>query len=366
MAKEMEAEELKSSLERGDSLFMLDVRTPEEYADWRIEGVLNVPINDLDTQLAQLPKNREIVTICARGNRSQLAADFLTKAGYQVKSLRGGMVAWNTVYNTVHVPLQLDGKGQVFQMRRLGKGCISYLIVSEGEALVVDPSCRTEKFLEVAKENDAKITHVADTHQHADHVSGARLLAETTGASLYLNPLEEYLFSDFKPIEDGASVTVGNVSIRFIHAPGHTRGSTVFQIGDQALLTGDILFVEGVGRPDLRDKAQDFAEELYSTYQKRLNSQSDDLVVFPAHYGSQVKVQLNQPISATLGELKKRIGLFNVTKDEFISYVTSNIPPRPPNTQYIVKINRGEIDCDPLQAERLEEGPNRCAVSVTR
>jgi glyoxylase-like metal-dependent hydrolase (beta-lactamase superfamily II) len=324
----------------------------------------NIPNYELGSHLQEIPKEKEIITICAHGNRSLESALFMNEKRYKVLSLKGGMAAWNNVYNTVTVPLQLNGNSRVYQMRRLGKGCVSYVVISEGEAVVVDPSTRTELFLELAQKHNARITHVMDTHQHADHISGAPLLAEATGASLYLNPVENYQFSNFKPIEDGGSIQVGEIPIHFIVAPGHTRGSTIFQLGNKALITGDILFVEGVGRPDLRDQASSFAEELYSTYQERLKPMSQDFIVLPGHFGSGVKVDYNQPISATLGELKNRISLFEASKEEFIDYVTSQVPTRPPNAQYIVKINRGEIDCDPETAEKLEEGPNRCAINA--
>ncbi len=364
MAPEIEADVLKSRLEKGEPLYLLDVRAPEEYADWRIDGTVNIPKYELEARLQEVPKEKEIITICAHGDLSLESTLFMIEKGYKVLSLRGGMAAWNNVYNIVSVPLQLNGNSRVYQMRRLGKGCVSYVVISDGEAVVVDPSTRTELFLELAQENGAKITHVMDTHQHADHVSGAPLLAEATGASLYLNPIEDYQFSDFKPIEDGGSIQVGEIRIHFIVAPGHTPGSTIFQVGTKALITGDILFVDGVGRPDLHNQAAAFAEELYSTYQERLMPLSQEFVVLPGHFGLGVKVDYNQPISATLGELKNQISLFKASKEEFIDYVTSHLPPRPPNVQDIVKINRGEIPIDLQTAEKLEEGPNRCAVTA--
>lgn len=365
--REIDADELKTRLEHGDRPFLLDVRTSEEYAPWHIAGTVNLPIrNVLAGQLADIPRDRDVVTICSHGNRSATAALVLNGAGFRVASLHGGMAAWNTVYNAVDVSLPLAGDGRLMQMRRVGKGCIGYVLVSQGQAAVFDPPCRIERLLPLIEAKGARPTHVFDTHQHADHVSGARRFASVTGATLHLNPKDGYARSDFEPVGDGDSTKIGHSTVRAIHAPGHTPGSTLYEIDGRALLTGDTLFVEGVGRPDLRDRATAFAEDLYTTYRTRLSALPDALFVLPGHYGPDVPFAFDTVIGAPLGTLKQQIALFRASKDEFVAYVTSRVPERPANTESIIRLNRGETLCVPEESEVLEEGPNRCAVPVAR
>lgn len=365
--REIDADDLKARLERGERLFLLDVRTPEEYGPWHIDGTVNVPVdNVLAGQFGDLPRDSEVITICSHGNRSATAARVLSGAGYRVTSLRGGMAAWNRVFDAVQVPLALAGDGRLLQVRRVGKGCIGYVLISDGVAAVVDPPCRIERLLPLIEAQGARPAHVLDTHQHADHVSGARRFAALTGAVLHLNPKDRYARSDFEPLGDGDSVPVGRSTMRALHAPGHTPGSTLFEIDGRALLTGDILFVEGVGRPDLRDRARAFAEDLYATYQTRLRPLRDTLFVLPGHYGPDVPFTFDEAIGAPLGSLKRRIPLFAASQDEFVAYVTSRVPERPANAEAIIALNRGEAPCVPDESEVLEEGPNRCAVPVAR
>ncbi len=129
---------------------------------------------------------------------------------------------------------------------------------------------------------------------------GARRFAATTGVTLHLNPKDDYARSDLQPLRDGDTVTVGHSTVRALHAPGHTPGSMLYEIDGRAPLTGDTLFVEGVGRPDLGDRAKAFAEELYTTYRTRLVSLADDLFVLPGHYGPDVRFAFREAIGATL------------------------------------------------------------------
>jgi glyoxylase-like metal-dependent hydrolase (beta-lactamase superfamily II) len=365
--REIDADELKTRLERGERLVLLDVRTPEEYGPWHIDGTVNIPVQHvLAGEFGDLPRDREVITICSHGNRSATAAQALGTAGYRVTSLRGGMVAWNRVFDAVQVPLALPGDGRLVQVRRVGKGCIGYVLVSDGQAAVVDPPCRVERLLPLIEAHGARAAHVLDTHQHADHVSGARRFAARTGAVLHLNPRDEYARLDFEPLGDGDILTVGRSAVRALHAPGHTPGSTLFEIDGRALLTGDTLFVEGVGRPDLRDRARAFAEDLYLTYQRRLRPLPDALLVLPGHYGPDVPFAFKEAIAAPLGGLKRQIPLFAASRDQFVAYVTSRVPERPANAEAIIALNRGEKPCVPDESEVLEEGPNRCAVPVAK
>ncbi|MFN3654649.1 MAG: rhodanese-like domain-containing protein, partial [Candidatus Nitrosotenuis sp.] len=282
---------LWDSLKKNEDVFLLDVREPEEYADFKIPGSINVPLSRLFSQQMQLqlPKDKKIVTICSHGNRSMVATFALAQKGIEATSLVGGMAMWNQVLNAT--PLR-EGDITIIQVEKIGKGCLSHIVGSSGEAVVIDPTYPAQKYIEFAKNEGLKITKVIDTHQHADHVSAARDLAQIVGAKLYFSKLEEYKI-DSEKISDGDTITFGAKQLKVIHTPGHTAGSMSFSIDDKYVFSGDTLFVEGIGRPDLRDQAEEFAANLYETLHNKLLKFSDEAKIFPTHHGEGIKPTQN-------------------------------------------------------------------------
>lgn len=350
-------EQLKQKLEAREELVLLDVRTPEEFTDWHIPSAVNVPMNELMTKLESIPKDKEVVAICAHGVRSHMATQWLRGSGYDAKTLFGGMAAWNTVYDTALIPQTSSKDYKVFQLKRLGKGCLGYMIVSKDETAVIDPTHHIQEFINIAEKTRKKITKVIDTHQHADHVSGARLLAQQAGAELLLNSLDAYKFGGFTPLKDGETIHLADLPIEVIHTPGHTKGSTSFLI-EKLLITGDILFVDGIARPDLRDKADEYANDLYSTYQNKILNLDESTQILPAH-ASSIGLDFGSAIMDELNKIKKRLGVLELSKGEFINAV-KNVPPKPPNYGDIIQMNKGEYAYDPDEADVLEEGANMC------
>ncbi|MGH2403073.1 MAG: MBL fold metallo-hydrolase, partial [bacterium] len=248
---EIEAEQVSAELARGETPVLLDVRDDDEVTAWPLPGSLHIPLANLDEARAQPMAGREVITVCATGNRSLKAAQRLASWGITARSMRGGMVAWSQVFDAV--PIALGDGIQVVQFRRLGKGCLSYLVVAGDEAAVIDPSWHWEQYTNAATEHGAAIRAVVDTHLHADHISGARQLAERVRARLYLGALEAFAFDGFIPANDGDAVQVGPARLEALVAPGHTPGSLVWRL-DGALFTGDVLFLSSVGRPDLHGR----------------------------------------------------------------------------------------------------------------
>ena len=152
----------------------------------------------------------------------------------------------------------------MIHVKRIGKGCSSYIVSLGREGAVIDPVFPIDYYLNLAKEHDIKFTKVYDTHQHADHVSAAKQLADKTGADLYLSSYEEYSF-EHRPLQDGDVHKIGNIELQVIHTPGHTMGGISLLLGGKILFSGDTLFTNGVGRPDLRDKAPEFASSIVPT-----------------------------------------------------------------------------------------------------
>ncbi len=351
------ASELKTKLENKEDLFLLDVRTSEEYQSWNIEGSVNIPMQNLASNIDRLPQNKEIVVICAHGIRSARAAEFLFAQRFDAKSIEGGMAAWNAVYDIV--PL-LEKDFSLFQIKRIGKGCNGYLLISRNKASVIDPTTHTKEYLKIAENFDCEIKTIIDTHQHADHISGARLLRDATRAEFFLNPLDGYNFQGFKEMRDNDLITVGDVEIQALHTPGHTKGSTCLLV-DGFLLTGDILFIDGIARPDLKDKAEEFATELYDTYQNKILNLNENINVSPAHCKN--AMNFGEAVSMPLSWIKEKNRIFELSKSEFVKYVVSHIPPKPFNYESIIKANKDTFDMTEEELADLEFGANKCVLS---
>ncbi len=402
-SQEIEPNELKKKIDNHENIFILDVRTPQEYESWKLsydkhDNPKLIPIDRLflndSNLLKEIPKDKEIVTVCAHGNRSLMAARLLNQLGYNVKSVKGGMAGWNKVYDVAEVAVPKEAPFRIWQIRRISKGCIGYIVSSKEDstAVVIDPSREIyEAFLKVAKDNESKIVKIIDTHQHADHVSGVAKLAkaitaETNSKALaYFSSLEEYnsenseINLNFIKDQDQIEITK-KISLRAIHTPGHTNGSMSFfieyyddtdvkkstqdHLQYSCLFTGDNLFVDSVGRPDLREEAGKYAGLLYQTYHQKIFKLPENTVVLPAHFRNSITLKHGVPISDTIGSLKKKIKLLSMTEDEFVHFVTDTLPSRPMNYKTIIDINKKMLPYDGMEMPDLEAGPNSCAVSL--
>lgn len=381
---EIDAQKLKEKMDRGEDVFILDVRTPEEYEAWRLSYDKHaktplIPVDKLfnsqKTIADQIPKDKEVITLCAHGNRSMMAAQLLSQMGYNAKSVRGGMAAWNQVYDAARVA---EGQVRIWQLRRVSKGCISYLVAAGNEATAIDCTCDLDNsVLKLAQDNGLKITNVIDTHMHADHVSGLASLANKTGAQAHLSASEGYKVSDGSikviRVTDGQKIAIGvGVSLVAIHTPGHTEGSTSFLLEMPAgsepkafLFTGDTLFVNAVGRPDLRDKAAEYAANLYDTYQNRLLKLPEDTVILPAHFDTNtITLKHGEIVADTIGSVRKNVKFLSMSKEEFVQFMSSSVPPRPSNYRMIIQINREIVPCEEINMGDLEAGPNSCAIRM--
>lgn len=377
MAQAMTTKEVTQKIIRREKLFILDVRNEDAFQDWKIEGeqfsYLNVPYFDLldgvEDILDQLPTDQGVLVVCAKEGSSIFVADLLEEAGRTVSYLAGGMKAWSEHLEPISLgSLNETGadRGEVVQFVRIGKGCLSYMIISEGEAVLVDATRMTDVYLDYAKERQLEITHVFDTHLHADHISGGREIAEKTGATYWLPPKDATdVTFDYAALEDGSHVQVGDtqIDVRALYSPGHTIGSTSFVVDNRYLLTGDILFIDSIGRPDLAGLAEDWVgdlrDSLYNTYREL----SKDLIVLPAHFMLIEELNEDGSVAEKLDVLLANNHGLNIEDEEtFRKMVTENLPPQPNAYQEIRETNMGKQTPD-LEAQReMEVGPNRCAV----
>lgn len=356
-----------------EKLFILDVRNKDAFDDWKIEGhqfqYLNIPyfelLDGVDEILSQIPQHMDVLVVCAKEGSSIMVAEMLSDAGRDVAYLEGGMKTWSEYLEPIKVG-DLKNDGELYQFVRLGKGCLSYMVVSKGEAAIIDAVRFTDVFTNFAKEKGANITHVFDTHLHADHISGGRHIAKETNATYYLPPKDaEEVVYEYTPLVDGTEVKIGDttIAIEALYSPGHTIGSTSFVIDNQYLLTGDILFIDSIGRPDLAGLAEDWVGDLRETLYKRYRELTEDLIVLPAHFMIIEELNEDGTVAKRLGDLfKENHGLNIEDEEEFRKIVTENLPPQPNAYQEIRQVNMGKITPDEETQTEMEIGPNRCAV----
>ncbi|MCM3028130.1 MBL fold metallo-hydrolase [Bacillus safensis] len=371
--KAMTAEQLTKKIVGKEPLFLLDVRNQADVQDWKIEGEaivdMNVPYFDLldgvEGLLQHIPSDREVLVVCAKEGSSILVAEMLSEAGMTVRYLQGGMKAWSEHLEPVKIG-NLSGGGELYQFVRMGKGCLSYMIMSNGEAAVVDAARMTEVYIDFAKKHDVSVTHVLDTHLHADHISGGKELAELTGATYWLPPkdAEEVTF-EYERLEEGQRITIGTASIDIhpIYSPGHTIGSTSFIVDNQFLLSGDILFIDSIGRPDLAGMAEDWVDDLRETLYERYMALSKEYIVLPAHFMTIEEMNEDGSVWKELGSLlKENHGLHIEDQHVFRQMVTEGLPAQPHAFQEIRQANMGKLNPDVEEQREMEIGPNRCAI----
>ena len=255
------------------------------------------------------------------------------------------------------------------------QGCLSYLIGCGqcGEAAVVDPARdRIDDYVALARKKGLTITHVLDTHIHADHVSGNQALAARTGARIHMHPACDAAFP-IDPVEDGAEVRLGNVSLRVLHTPGHTPDSVSLLVTDLSrggepwfVLTGDTLFVGDVGRPDFG--GEQAAARLYRSLSTRLLTLPDSVEVYPAHgAGSSCGRAMSSKTASTIGfERRFNLALQAGSEEAFVTALMSGLPAKPPNFERIIARNRARAlaiggDPRPLSAAQAREAIDKGA-----
>jgi glyoxylase-like metal-dependent hydrolase (beta-lactamase superfamily II)/rhodanese-related sulfurtransferase len=369
-AAEIDAGAFERELRTGQELAVLDVRDTDAFAAWHVAAPHATVVNltedavtaDPEGALAALPAEVPLRVICNVGNMSLRVVELLAGRAPDVRSVHGGMVGWSRVLQASAIPV--SGAVAVTQFRREARGCLSYLLVADGEALVVDPAPTVDAYLDAAAAQGARIRRVLDTHVHADHLSGARELAGRAGATLHLSAAAlargiRYA-GDVAPVKDGDVLPLGAASVTVLALPGHTSDMTGLRLGDAALVGGDSLFLDAIARPDLEvgeTGSGDAARALHRTLRDRIGRLPDTMLLLPCHYAGGRR---DGPLVARLGEVRAAVPELALDEDTFVRQVLADMPPRPANYLAIIGVNLGEeLDAD--TASRLEVGANNCA-----
>jgi glyoxylase-like metal-dependent hydrolase (beta-lactamase superfamily II) len=367
---------------RGEAPAILDVRNEDEFAAWKIEGIrplahLNVPyfgfIDEPEQSAEQVARaGKTWIAVCAKGDSSAFVAEILRGQGMRAVNLVGGMEAWGNL----HVPVRVDDGARGFelwQLDRYGKGCLSYVVLAGRQALVVDASRHLEVYEAFLRERSARVVQVLDTHVHADHLSGGAELARRAGAPFFVAAgAGVELRRAVRPLADGAELTLGSgdggaaVTVRVIATPGHTPGSTCYLVDGRWLLSGDTIFVSGIGRPDLGGQVEAWGRALFRTlHEGPLSALPDDVVVLPAHFASPAELDRRGVVERRLGDIRAASPEMKLpTEAAFVEAMRRAVKPPPDVYGKIIAANLSPADVPGEQASEWELGKNQCAASV--
>ena len=274
------------------------------------------------------------------------------------------------------------------KIEQIYTGCLSqgtYYIESNGEVAIIDPLREIDTYLKLAKENNAKIKYIFETHIHADFVSGHLTLSNATGAPIIFGPntITSYPVTIAK---DQQVFKLGNLTFVALHTPGHTLESTTYLLKDNvgkdhAIFTGDTLFIGDVGRPDLAQKQsgktqRDMAGMLFDSLRKKIMPLSDDVIVYPAHgAGSACGKKISRETFSTLGNQKSSNYALNksLSKEEFINELTEGLESPPAYFPMNVKMNQEGYNhienilrksLNPLDTDEFEKLANQSGVLI--
>lgn len=369
--------ELYDRIRGGESVSILDVRDRDEFEQWHVDGpaVTARQVPYVRFVAAQAGGNADdlvpddldepIVAVCGVGEASGETAAMLQAAGIEAENLAGGMDAWANLVVTHEVPNdESPGELAVVQYERPATGCLSYLVWSGDSALLVDPLYAiADRYIEDIDDRRLDLRCVFDTHVHADHLSGARAVGDRIGADVVLpeGATDRGLAFDAVLVADGDSLSLGEMHLDVLATPGHTTEHVTLDAGG-LVFTGDTVFLDGVGRPDLEDEAQarSHAAQLYETLHDTIFEYPDETLVAPGHVQPGM-VDGRGPYVDTLEAVTDRIPIANLDESEFLDRVAENLPPRPANHERIVEYNLGRATID-QSALSLELGPNNCAI----
>ena len=371
-------QELAERLDRGEALQVLDVRATEKVARGHIalgpELAFHAQPNSQlfampDVKDLHLDASRPIAVVCNHGNSSKKTTAFLRERGYEAYSVIGGMAAWESVYVARRLA-PTASLSHVVQLDRVGKGALSYILVSDGDAVIVDPGRHLERYDAVLTELGATPAAVVDTHVHADYASGAAAAAARWQIPYFLHPDDAVSPYDSRPgkitnqaLRDGDTIAFGHATLRAVHVPGHTLGSITLIVDEGLALTGDFLFVQSIGRPDLAGRSSEWAKLLWQSLERARREWPGELLILPAHYSSETERRADRAVAARFDVIAATNPVVAIQDErEFLTWIADHQTSFPDAYRTIKEANLGLVELSDADAETLESGPNQCAV----
>jgi glyoxylase-like metal-dependent hydrolase (beta-lactamase superfamily II)/rhodanese-related sulfurtransferase len=388
--EEISVEGFYSRISQPNDILLLDVRNESEYENWKIESrftpeTMHIPYTIFAEdgpyallelpQLTAVPQDREILVVCAVGDASDLIAAILREEGWKnALNLTGGMIAWGDFYVTR--PVTENEAYKIYQVDRVARGCLSYVLISDGKAAIIDPLRHIDRYEGFLKGKDIELSYLLDTHAHADHISGGPAISSQTGSPYNLHPYDGIHPFDMLPavieyetLADGQRFSLGALTIEVLHTPGHTLGQVNFIVTDEAgesyVFSGDNVFIQSFGRPDLGGQGKAWAPIVYETiYDKFKNAVDDETLVLPGHYATFDEADSKGLVAKKVADLWcDNIGLQFKDRTAFIDYVLDHLPQLPEQYVEIKRVNIGLTKPDEKTASELELGKNICALS---
>ncbi len=372
------AEELFTWVVEQDDFLLLDVRNDVEFGRFKVEGpypidMLNVPYMEfieLETEsVAKVPCGKKVRVVCAKEGSSKYVGEILINHGFEdVAHMQVGIKAWGNLLAPVRIAK--SDNYELYQFRRPGKASCSYGLISGQEMMVFDPAKNTQFYLDFAKTRGCTITKTFETHRQADYISGSNILRRGAGVEI-VAPEGDFKEAQFPytPARDGDRHQIGNgPAVEIIHTPGHTPGSTCYRIDDKFLVTGDTVFIESIGRPDLGGMAEAWTTLLFNTMTDILLNLDDGTLILPGHYMEWDEADENLVFTASIGAIKKRNPHIYAIDNEkaFFEFIKANMRPQPEEYAKIREINAGLVEVDEEQQEIMDIGKNECAASMHR
>jgi glyoxylase-like metal-dependent hydrolase (beta-lactamase superfamily II)/rhodanese-related sulfurtransferase len=376
--------ELYARILRDEPTFILDVRNEDESARSPIEGrrqldhaqpaLLRLP-RGRGRSVAQVPQDREIMVVCAKEGSSEYVAGLLNERGYRARYLEGGYVNWGNFYDVRDVVSAAWGR--IVQIARPARGDLSFAVISDGQAALIDPLRHTEVYHQAAgrgrRETDPHLRH---PRSRRPHQRAARPWPTQTGAPYYVHAYDAIHPIDMLPaviaythIEEGHRFQIGDVSITARWFPGHTLGQVNYRLeapdGSSALFTGDGIFLRSFGRPDLGGKGEAWTPMLYRSLTERLPAMADaDTLILPAHFSDLDEGTADGVFAAPFAQVQATNDALKPRDEaEFTSYVLSHLPVFPPEYVEIKRVNIGLVTPCDGKSNELELGKNICALA---
>ncbi|CAB1057263.1 MBL-fold metallo-hydrolase superfamily [Olavius sp. associated proteobacterium Delta 1] len=363
----------------GHDFTLLDVRNNEEFGRFKVEGpqlskMINVPyiefieLEQESVAKVQVPKDESIRIVCAKEGSAKFVGEILANNGWtDVRYLEGGIKTWGNMLAPKLIASQNGYK--LYQFIRPGKASCSYGLIYENKMVVFDPSRNIDFYQSFASENGSKLIKTFETHLQADYISGSRLISSNTGAQIigHENDFQGAAFV-YEAVSDGEvfSFSNGGPEIKAIHMPGHTPGSTSYLLDNQYLVSGDMIFILSIGRPDLGGKAEEWAKLLYNTLKTKIAELNDNIIILPGHYIEWSEANSEQLFIDTLGSIKqKNSDIYGIQEEtEFVNFIKKNMRKQPDEYAEIRKVNAGLLDVDDEDQEIMDLGKNECAASM--
>ncbi len=357
-----------------DNILVLDVRNEKDFNRFQVESpypfdMINVSYYDFmeieEESVAKVPKGRAIRIVCAKEGSAKYVGEILVKHGYDdVRYLTGGIKTWGNLL----VPRIVHDKKNytLYQFIRPGKASCSYAICSGSEMMLVDPSRAVDFYIDFAKEKGCKIIKTFESHLQADYIAGSRQIAEKTGADFFGGIDFDGTKAGAKSVKDQEIHTFSNggPEVKILLTPGHTPGSLTFIVDETYMLSGDTVFIQSVGRPDLGGQADSWSVMLYETLQK-VAKLDDSLLVLPGHYMDWAEANEDLIFCLPFGEVKEcNKDIFSMDKQAFCQYIKDNMREQPAEYALVRLANANEAQYDEEKQEELDLGKNECAATA--